>query len=198
MREKRNRQIMTPVHWEHSWNYFCRKLEARTARPVRRRRPSSADGGSRAMSSGAGAEAAAAISASRCGAARMCASCRARDVTSTTSLLPGVALVRLRAQPARPCAHPHDLDRGGRGAAGRAADADRAGLGKRRPRRAHGRASDAVQRRPADERGAAPGLRARQGPSRRRHRRRRRRREPVARRKTAPRRSRSTTSRCPP
>ena len=29
-REKRNRQIMTPVHWEHSWNYFCRKLEART------------------------------------------------------------------------------------------------------------------------------------------------------------------------
>jgi hypothetical protein len=19
------------VHWEHSWNYFCRKLEARTA-----------------------------------------------------------------------------------------------------------------------------------------------------------------------
>jgi ribulose-5-phosphate 4-epimerase/fuculose-1-phosphate aldolase len=28
-REKRNRQIMTPVHWEHSWNYFCRKLEAR-------------------------------------------------------------------------------------------------------------------------------------------------------------------------
>jgi ribulose-5-phosphate 4-epimerase/fuculose-1-phosphate aldolase len=28
-REKRNRQIMTPVHWEHSWNYFCRKLAAR-------------------------------------------------------------------------------------------------------------------------------------------------------------------------
>jgi ribulose-5-phosphate 4-epimerase/fuculose-1-phosphate aldolase len=28
-REKRNRQIMTPVHWEHSWNYFCRKLSAR-------------------------------------------------------------------------------------------------------------------------------------------------------------------------
>jgi ribulose-5-phosphate 4-epimerase/fuculose-1-phosphate aldolase len=28
-REKRHRQIMTPVHWEHSWNYFCRKLEAR-------------------------------------------------------------------------------------------------------------------------------------------------------------------------
>jgi hypothetical protein len=20
---------MTPVHWEHSWNYFCRKLAAR-------------------------------------------------------------------------------------------------------------------------------------------------------------------------
>jgi hypothetical protein len=29
VREKRHRQIMTPVHWEHSWNYFCRKLEAR-------------------------------------------------------------------------------------------------------------------------------------------------------------------------
>jgi hypothetical protein len=21
---------MTPVHWEHSWRYFCRKLDART------------------------------------------------------------------------------------------------------------------------------------------------------------------------
>jgi L-fuculose-phosphate aldolase len=29
VREKRHRQIMTPVHWEHSWNYFCRKLAAR-------------------------------------------------------------------------------------------------------------------------------------------------------------------------
>ena len=28
-REKRHSQIMTPVHWEHSWNYFCRKLAAR-------------------------------------------------------------------------------------------------------------------------------------------------------------------------
>jgi ribulose-5-phosphate 4-epimerase/fuculose-1-phosphate aldolase len=28
-REKRNSQMMTPVHWEHSWNYFCRKLKAR-------------------------------------------------------------------------------------------------------------------------------------------------------------------------
>ncbi len=28
-REKRNGQIMTPAHWEHSWNYFCRKLKAR-------------------------------------------------------------------------------------------------------------------------------------------------------------------------
>jgi ribulose-5-phosphate 4-epimerase/fuculose-1-phosphate aldolase len=28
-REKRHNQIMTPVHWEHSWNYFCRKLKAR-------------------------------------------------------------------------------------------------------------------------------------------------------------------------
>lgn len=28
IREKRNRQIMTPIHWEHSWNYFCRKLDA--------------------------------------------------------------------------------------------------------------------------------------------------------------------------
>ena len=24
---------MTPVHWEHSWNYFCRKLEARSGGP---------------------------------------------------------------------------------------------------------------------------------------------------------------------
>jgi ribulose-5-phosphate 4-epimerase/fuculose-1-phosphate aldolase len=30
IRQKRNRQIMTPVHWEHSWSYFCRKLEAQT------------------------------------------------------------------------------------------------------------------------------------------------------------------------
>ena len=29
-REQRNRQIMTPVHWEHSWNYYCRKLAQRT------------------------------------------------------------------------------------------------------------------------------------------------------------------------
>jgi ribulose-5-phosphate 4-epimerase/fuculose-1-phosphate aldolase len=28
-RLKRHGQIMTPVHWEHSWNYFCRKLKAR-------------------------------------------------------------------------------------------------------------------------------------------------------------------------
>jgi ribulose-5-phosphate 4-epimerase/fuculose-1-phosphate aldolase len=27
VREKRKQQIMTPMHWEHSWNYFCRKLE---------------------------------------------------------------------------------------------------------------------------------------------------------------------------
>jgi ribulose-5-phosphate 4-epimerase/fuculose-1-phosphate aldolase len=25
-REKRRSQMMTPIHWEHSWNYFCRKL----------------------------------------------------------------------------------------------------------------------------------------------------------------------------
>jgi L-fuculose-phosphate aldolase len=30
VRAKRHQQIMTPVHWEHCWNYFCRKLEART------------------------------------------------------------------------------------------------------------------------------------------------------------------------
>jgi|SRR5215472_11404999 len=29
VRERRHKQIMTPVHWEHCWNYFCRKLEAR-------------------------------------------------------------------------------------------------------------------------------------------------------------------------
>jgi L-fuculose-phosphate aldolase len=28
-REKRRSQMMTPVHWEHSWNYFCRKLASR-------------------------------------------------------------------------------------------------------------------------------------------------------------------------
>jgi ribulose-5-phosphate 4-epimerase/fuculose-1-phosphate aldolase len=27
-RSKRHKQIMTPIHWEHSWNYFCRKLAA--------------------------------------------------------------------------------------------------------------------------------------------------------------------------
>jgi ribulose-5-phosphate 4-epimerase/fuculose-1-phosphate aldolase len=30
IRKKRNGQIMTPAHWEHSWNYFCRKLEQQT------------------------------------------------------------------------------------------------------------------------------------------------------------------------
>lgn len=29
VRERRHKQIMTPVHWEHCWHYFCRKLEAR-------------------------------------------------------------------------------------------------------------------------------------------------------------------------
>jgi L-fuculose-phosphate aldolase len=29
-RAKRYGQIMTSTHWEHSWNYFCRKLKART------------------------------------------------------------------------------------------------------------------------------------------------------------------------
>ncbi len=28
-RDKRHQQIMTQVHWQHSWRYFCRKLEAR-------------------------------------------------------------------------------------------------------------------------------------------------------------------------
>jgi L-fuculose-phosphate aldolase len=28
IRQKRNSQIMTPIHWDHSWNYFCRKLAA--------------------------------------------------------------------------------------------------------------------------------------------------------------------------
>jgi L-fuculose-phosphate aldolase len=28
-RLKRHRQVMTPIHWEHSWSYFCRKLMAR-------------------------------------------------------------------------------------------------------------------------------------------------------------------------
>jgi L-fuculose-phosphate aldolase len=28
VRAKRHSQIMTPVHWQHSWRYFCRKLEA--------------------------------------------------------------------------------------------------------------------------------------------------------------------------
>jgi L-fuculose-phosphate aldolase len=31
IRRKRHGQIMTPVHWDHSWNYFCRKLAAREA-----------------------------------------------------------------------------------------------------------------------------------------------------------------------
>ena len=29
-REKRHQQITTAVHFEHSWRYFCRKLDART------------------------------------------------------------------------------------------------------------------------------------------------------------------------
>lgn len=31
VRQKRNAQIMTPVHWEHSWRYFNRKLVAVSA-----------------------------------------------------------------------------------------------------------------------------------------------------------------------
>jgi len=30
VRQRRHKQIMTPVHWEHSWRYFCRKLDAHT------------------------------------------------------------------------------------------------------------------------------------------------------------------------
>jgi ribulose-5-phosphate 4-epimerase/fuculose-1-phosphate aldolase len=30
VRNTRNKQISTPIHWDHSWRYFCRKLEART------------------------------------------------------------------------------------------------------------------------------------------------------------------------
>jgi L-fuculose-phosphate aldolase len=29
VRDKRHEQISTSVHWQHSWRYFCRKLEAR-------------------------------------------------------------------------------------------------------------------------------------------------------------------------
>ncbi len=28
VRERRRSEIMTPVHWEHCWRYFCRKLDA--------------------------------------------------------------------------------------------------------------------------------------------------------------------------
>ena len=30
VRDRRHKQVMTPAHVEHSWNYFCRKLNART------------------------------------------------------------------------------------------------------------------------------------------------------------------------
>ncbi len=30
VRAKRHQQIMTPVHWQHCWRYFCRKLAARS------------------------------------------------------------------------------------------------------------------------------------------------------------------------
>jgi L-fuculose-phosphate aldolase len=33
-RDRRHKQIMTPVHWQHSWRYYCRKLEARGTRAV--------------------------------------------------------------------------------------------------------------------------------------------------------------------
>jgi L-fuculose-phosphate aldolase len=29
VRQIRHKQISTPAHWQHSWRYFCRKLEAR-------------------------------------------------------------------------------------------------------------------------------------------------------------------------
>ena len=72
--------------------------------------------------------------------------------------------------------------RGPRRRARTCADAHRRRLGQGRARRAHGRASDAVRRRPAYEHGAAPGLRPRRGPPRRRCRRRGRGRDPVRRR----------------
>jgi L-fuculose-phosphate aldolase len=31
VRDRRNKQIMTPAHWKHCWRYFCRKLEARSS-----------------------------------------------------------------------------------------------------------------------------------------------------------------------
>ena len=67
----------------------------------------------------------------------------------------------------------------------------------RRARRTDRRASDAVQRRPADERCAAPGLRPRQGVSCRRHRRGGGRRDAALPRRKRPRPSRSITNRCP-
>jgi L-fuculose-phosphate aldolase len=30
VRDTRHKQIMTPVHWQHSWRYFCRKLDTCT------------------------------------------------------------------------------------------------------------------------------------------------------------------------
>src|SRR5262249_51070718 len=45
-RARRNSQMMTPVHWDHCWHYFCRKLKARS---VAAPRPSSADRWMRAM-----------------------------------------------------------------------------------------------------------------------------------------------------
>jgi L-fuculose-phosphate aldolase len=36
VRRKRHAQIMTPAHWEHSWNYFSRKLDARSGGPMPR------------------------------------------------------------------------------------------------------------------------------------------------------------------
>ena len=91
-------------------------------------------------------------------------------------------MVRLCAQPACPCADRLGVDASRGRAARRAADIDRRGLGPGRAWRAHGRASDAVRRRPSHERRAAPGLRARRGPPCRRYRRRGRGRHQVRRR----------------
>ena len=160
---------MTPIHWEHSWNYFCRKLKARGESRGR-----IADAIVR-LSAGhdvARHQTTAAISASRCAAARTSVSSRARAAMSMTSIC--------RARRGAPSCAARTLMRASARSTTEAASrmpgvlltltADDWEQG--RTRRTDRRASDAVRRRPADELRAAAGLRARQGASRRRYRRR--------------------------
>src|SRR4029077_5631927 len=90
-RMKRHGQIMTPTHWEHSWNYFCRKLHRAGDRPGR---PPPAAVRLIAPCRPIAATRRTPTSAGRCAGARASASCAAKAGTSTTSFPPTLRIAR--------------------------------------------------------------------------------------------------------